>query len=132
MSRFDSFDDIDDMPFPLASGQLLGALGGEIDHDILWDLANGDFDASDLIPDLTLRAKADRIMDRLDGLKAWDDDLADLDDLDQMDEMDISTIEFEHCARCGFDTLHNLKKSSLQEFWVCSLCGTPSAASYRI
>jgi|GEM_PF-4723155 len=130
---FSLYDDIDDMPHPLAAGQLLGALSGSVEPDVLWALTHADFDAVELIGDEATRAKADRIMNRLSGIKAWDDDLDDtLDDLDNgLDDLGSST-EFEYCDRCGFDTLHNLNFSSLSEYWTCSICGAPNAAVYGI
>lgn len=149
-NKFDLFEDLDDFPNPLAVGQLLPNLSGQVDPDIIWDLTTGDFDAVELISDLALRTKALRIMDSLDCAKAWDvddDDQVSCEGCGEMmqsnifspqnvcsecrwqhvnDDNFIPSVETEHCPHCDRDTIH--KDIDFES--LCTLCGTRHSAIF--
>lgn len=95
---YDFFPDIDETPTPIAHTQLLPNLAPDIDPKIIWKLAEGDFDALDLIENDELRFKASSIMNRLDALAVWDAPEIEDDWLTQEDEplhsMGAATREF--------------------------------------
>lgn len=70
---YDFFTTIDDTPFPLAHGQLLPNLSGDVPPEIIWSLAQGNKDALGLIDNEPAREKAERIFDSLSSTGAWDE-----------------------------------------------------------
>ncbi len=74
---YDYFQDIDDTLYPLAHGQLLGNYSGEIDHKILWNIAQGSEQAIDLILSASTRARVRNTYKTLHELGAWASDESD-------------------------------------------------------
>ncbi|MEA5573863.1 hypothetical protein [Calothrix sp. UHCC 0171] len=70
---YDFFTTIDDTPFPLAHGQLLPNLSGDVSPEIIWSLAQGNKDALSSIDNEPAREKAERIFDCLTLSGAWDE-----------------------------------------------------------
>ncbi|AFZ04626.1 hypothetical protein [Calothrix sp. PCC 6303] len=70
---YDFFTTIDDTPFPLAHGQLLPNLSGDVSPEIIWSLAQGNKDALSSIDNEPVREKAERIFDCLTLSGAWDE-----------------------------------------------------------
>lgn len=70
---YDFFTTIDDTPFPLAHGQLLPNLSGDVAPEIIWSLAQGNKDALDSIDNEPAREKAERIFELLTLSGAWDE-----------------------------------------------------------
>lgn len=70
---YDFFTTIDDTPFPLAHGQLLPNLEGDVSPEIIWSLAHGNKDALDSIDNESVREKAERIFESLSEVGAWDE-----------------------------------------------------------
>jgi hypothetical protein len=70
---YDFFTTIDDTPFPLAHGQLLPNLSGDVSPEIIWSLAQGNKDALSSIDNEPVREKAELIFESLSELGAWDE-----------------------------------------------------------
>ncbi|RUS92795.1 hypothetical protein DSM106972_098140 [Dulcicalothrix desertica PCC 7102] len=70
---YDFFTTIDDTPFPLAHGQLLPNLSGDVAPEIIWSLAQGDKNALNSIDNEPAREKAERIFELLTLSGAWDE-----------------------------------------------------------
>jgi hypothetical protein len=71
---YDACDSIDDTPYPLAHGQLLGNLAGDVPADIIWRLGQGERDALTLIDDEDTQSRAEVLVERLAAVGIWDDE----------------------------------------------------------
>lgn len=68
---YDLFESIDETDFPLAHGQLLGNYSDEIDHKILWNVAQGQEGAINLIPNALTRSRVRNTYKALLAANAW-------------------------------------------------------------
>jgi hypothetical protein len=74
INPYDHYLTIDDTEYPLAHGQLLPHLAGEVTPDVIFQLGQGNLDALENIEDDDTRTWAQNRMQQLGNSGAWGED----------------------------------------------------------